>query len=529
MPGRNGDYNASANNLSETSCLSQDHTQNKFNDYPIHHSTQQSPFSNCMLGDLRTPKHSIHHNIAGLLPPINLGSEFNGFSNSSKKPITAGSCNESGSSSSFELQTESQTRSWELDPVAEQDATDPAGFTSKSSQEGLGSNRVLSQPRSLHKTSASRELRWQAGWPGTGAHQPLIAKTEYGFISPPETGRIQCERPVTPITFSPDTPPETPDVANRSQVDDNPTSANVKARGIGSLDTKICSPITPPNSRIPTPFDRITSSTCFLKPSCRAAPAMTQLDPSTATIVEDLEVMLADFPITTLRLNTAVVRRIRSVIPSRSTSRTSTQHRSSTAPHSRYSPYRPLSSHPTSPWSPPHANPTTDMNPSRNPSADPTTFALRTIFPTARPHHLDSLQATYLALHYIINIPATEFSAASSSETAASPFTTAVMHSRSSSVVSNVPPKARAMLGLDSPLRSPTTSPTRSWFRASSPELDMDVKTRLENVRLLLEASVKKLLGEIEGRPLGKADDALMRAVGEVVRMGERRSSAQAT
>ncbi|KAL8664493.1 MAG: hypothetical protein Q9202_003043 [Teloschistes flavicans] len=157
-------------------------------------------------------------------------------------------------------------------------------------------------------------------------------------------------------------------------------------------------------------------------------------------------------------------------------------------------------------------------------------FALRTIFPNARPHHLDSLQATYLALHYVIDIPPMDSSTASTSETAASQFSTVAKHSRSSSIVPDIPSKARAMLGLNSPLPSPTPlpSPAMSWFRASSYELDSGTKTRLENVQLLLEASVKKTLVEIEGRPLEKEDGAMIRAVSEVIKMGERRSSAQA-
>lgn len=83
------------------------------------------------------------------------------------------------------------------------------------------------------------------------------------------------------------------------------------------------------------------------------------------------------------------------------------------------------------------------------------------------------------------------------------------------------------MLGLDSPVRSPTPlppSPAMSWFRAQSPELDSEVKTRLENVELLLETSVRRVLDEVEERPLGESDEALVRAVGEVIKMGERKN-----
>ncbi|KAL8705942.1 MAG: hypothetical protein Q9201_000997 [Fulgogasparrea decipioides] len=351
------------------------------------------------------------------------------------------------------------------------------------------------------------------------------------------SSKTSLSQPATPAhgfpralvsAFSPDTPPETPDVPNRSKINEDPTYEDVKACGLGSLGTNVRCPITPPNSRVPTPFDKIASSACLRKHSRWAQASMTQLDPITAWILCELEVLLADFPTTVLRLNSPVVQRIRSVTSGRGQS---ARQRSSTAPHSRYSPYRPLSSHPTSPRSPRHnTDDTIQSASSQDPQADPTAFALRTIFPNARPHHLDSLQANYLALHYIVNLPSSEFVTASASDTASSPFAVAARISRSSSVVSNVPPKARAMLGLDSsPLqRSPTPpvppSPAKSWFRASSPELDSALKTRLENVELLLETSVRKVLVDIQGRALGKQDDALMRAVGEVVRMGERRS-----
>ncbi|KAL8733598.1 MAG: hypothetical protein Q9166_002007 [cf. Caloplaca sp. 2 TL-2023] len=256
---------------------------------------------------------------------------------------------------------------------------------------------------------------------------------------------------------------------------------------------------------------------------------MTQLDPLTAWILQELEALLADFPLTVLRLNSPVINRIRAATSGVSVPDPSARHHSSAAPHSRYSPYRPLSSHPMSPQLPLRKDQTSrPTNLSRGPQPDPTVFALRAIFPQARPHHLDSLQATYLALHYIVNLPSSDFAAASTSDVAASPFTSSTKHSRSSSLVSNVPPKARAMLGLDSPVRSPTPlpSPVVSWFRAKSPELDSDVKSRIENVELLLETSVRKILIEVEGRPLEKQDDALLRAVGEVINMGERRNGA---
>ena len=46
-------------------------------------------------------------------------------------------------------------------------------------------------------------------------------------------------------------------------------------------------------------------------------------------------------------------------------------------------------------------------------------------------------------------------------------------------------------------------------------------KERMETLQISLRISVRGLLGEIEGRRLGKRDESLVRAVGEVVRYGE--------
>ncbi|KAI4239677.1 MAG: hypothetical protein LQ349_000151 [Xanthoria aureola] len=252
---------------------------------------------------------------------------------------------------------------------------------------------------------------------------------------------------------------------------------------------------------------------------------MTQLDLSTAWILQELELLLADFPLTALRLQSPVIKRLRAQISGVSMADPSARNPCSTAPYSRYSPYRPLASHPMSPQSLLHRDQSSGATyPPPVAQADPTSIALRTIFPQARPHHLDSIQATYLALQFIVNLPSSGFAVASPSDATASPPTTSAKHSRSSSIASSIPRKARAMLGLDSPVRSPSpvASPAVSWYRASSPELDLDVKARLENVELLLETSVRRLLVEIEGRPLRKTDDALIKAVGEVIKMGER-------
>ncbi|KAL8772052.1 MAG: hypothetical protein Q9209_002718 [Squamulea sp. 1 TL-2023] len=527
--------------------------------------------------------HSLQSNPAELLPPINLATQSSRRSLQTSEPSQTHPFIESVSFLPVDSYSSPKILEYDLAPDSPTATKSDPPFP----QRPFVCYDTSWRRPSLHKSSGSRELRHRAGWPLIGPRHTVHAGNNvltYRPTGSPEISSIHREQPCTPplkprfwieaqsrqeiveeaqvttvtsppkprlvtisprtpsskkissqpITpqifpralvsaFSPDTPPETPDVANRSDEEAEPTRHGFEEQRLASLDTKICYPFTPPHSRVTTPFDKIEflASACLQDRSSWVSPTMAQLDPSTAWILEELEVLLADFPMIALRLNSPVSNRIRAATSGISVSDASARHRSSPAPHSRYSPYRPLSSHPTSTQSP--------LRRDRPPQANTTAFALQTIFPQARHHHLDSLQATYLALQFITNIPSSDFAIASASDTAASPFTTSIDHSRSSSLVSNVPPKARAMLGLDSPVQSPfpiASSPATSWFRASSPELDSDVKARLENVELLLETSVRKILVEIEGRPMGKPDDALVRAVGEVIRMGERRNSA---
>ena len=127
--------------------------------------------------------------------------------------------------------------------------------------------------------------------------RPISTKTSSQPMTPLSTPRALVS------AFSPDTPPETPDVADPSKGDAGPTYQSVTKQRLTSLDTKISDPFTPPNSRIPTPLDRFdkishSASACLQDHSCWAPPTMTQLDPSIAWVLQELEVLLADFPTT---------------------------------------------------------------------------------------------------------------------------------------------------------------------------------------------------------------------------------------
>lgn len=336
------------------------------------------------------------------------------------------------------------------------------------------------------------------------------------------------DRPALVSAFSPDTPSETPHVTNRNnEVNDIPTSPPGNEHVAAGLDTELDCPITPPSSIISTPCDEINSSACLRKHSRWVPSTMTQLDPLIAWILQELEVLLADFPRTTLRVNSPVIDGIRSSTLTPAISERPARNRSSTAPHSRYSLFRPVTYKIVGVQSPIERDPTPQSHRAlRNTVPSQAALALRAVFPNARPHHLDSLHATFIALHFIIHFPSLKHISAPASDAAVSPDTASPKHSRSSSVASNIPAKARAMLGMDSPIPlSPLSpSPAKSWFRVSTPELDPEVKMRLENVEILLESSIRKILVEIEGRPLGKQDDALVRAVGEVIKLSEHRA-----
>lgn len=202
MPRQNGDKNDSAMESLGPPCSLHDHTQTKFSEYPVHWSMHEFPTLNDLLGDLKATEHTFHQNIAGLLPPINLGSKPNGFHISSEEVAAARSSKESNSSSNFEVGAKSSARPWGSRSVAQQIAADPTGPAPKTSRTALGSNGILSQqpPRSPYNFSTSSKLRQQAGWPGAGERQPLNAKAECGRRTPLDFGRIQCKQLVTPVS-----------------------------------------------------------------------------------------------------------------------------------------------------------------------------------------------------------------------------------------------------------------------------------------------------------------------------------------
>ena len=318
-------------------------------------------------------------------------------------------------------------------------------------------------------------------------------------------------------------------------------------------------PYTPPTSRISTPRTQNTVR--------RAVPVSTVSRPWESVswetpfydnrdriehVVGELEAALNNYPTARLYLDSPIIQSIR-LLDEASASSPHALCRTplASAPHSRYSILRPLSSHAPTPQSAPAyrgvqyrgnaatprvgpSQPSSMCAPPCFPAArdSATSTALRVIFPKAPAALLDSLQATYIALNYISSCHL-----ASPSPTSKRPSTPSPTSSLRS--VSSISVKALATLGIVTPGRSSTAG--TSWLRSASPDNDTaaaaaanrketrKLNERSEHLQVNLRLLVRGLLGEIEGRRLGKKDENLVRAVGEVVRCGEKASQGAAT
>ncbi|KAF6233668.1 hypothetical protein HO173_008225 [Letharia columbiana] len=231
--------------------------------------------------------------------------------------------------------------------------------------------------------------------------------------------------------------------------------------------------------------------------------APVQLQPSEFTyrIITELEASVASIPQVNLQLDSPVIFQICLPAGQRRVPRETPP-----GPPSRYSNFNgPLSSHPT------HSAPKFPLQAASGQDfpVPPTIMrSLHIIFPHASSQLLSSLQATYLALHYIsaIHLP--------SPSSCSPPISSVETHSPLSPNMSYIPAKARAMLGLQTPTTRPglpsswTRSETRGW------------RERIEDLECKLRSEVVRFIRMCEGSDLGK-NDALVRAVGQVVSIGQ--------
>ena len=217
-----------------------------------------------------------------------------------------------------------------------------------------------------------------------------------------------------------------------------------------------------------------------------------QLSKLTSWIITRLEAAVAGNPPGNLRLDNPVILQICVPAEQRGVPRQTPP----VLPFGRSNFNGPLSSHPT------HSSFNAEY-PQTSPVSLTNLRSLSTIFPYASLEVLSSLQATYIALHYVstINLPSLvpcSFSL---------PYTKT--HSPLSSM-SYIPAKARAMLGLQTPTARPglpacwIRSDTQGWWE------------RVATLEQKLRGEVVRLIGLCEGSDLGR-NEALVRAVGQVV------------
>ena len=142
------------------------------------------------------------------------------------------------------------------------------------------------------------------------------------------------------------------------------------------------------------------------------------------------------------------------------------------------------------------------------PPISTTLYALRKVFPYARTHTLESVQATSFALAYVSSICIFHDVPLSAPSIPISSYCT-VTPTKKEKLAQNVH---------SNPPRSGT-----SWLRPQTPEcLHVEVSAeRLESLTVSLNELFKKLLTEIGGSRLGAGDDTLARAVQELVKLGE--------
>lgn len=336
----------------------------------------------------------------------------------------------------------------------------------------------------------------------------------------------------------PATPPETPQSAVGLGISSRISHTEASNHKVSSIKVPPLS-LTPPNSRLATPRTRSTvrRTSNFNRQASRVEAVSRALHPfspdkgAALWVMGELEAAIHNHPTARLYLDSPIVEHIRSLCSVRS-SQGIIQERTCTgklaAPHSRYSIFRPLSSHPVAAQDAQYKSPIYCEDRHTNFLASPCNAALsalRVIFPHAPGALLDSLQATYLALNYVSSLPCPVPSASCISASRSSP-------APSGLTFSSIPRKALATLGIQAPTTSPAAG--TSWLRSETPDMkgkemkteDSSVqqqkeKERMETLQVNLRISVRGLLGEIEGRRLGKRDESLVRAVGEVVRYGE--------
>ena len=223
------------------------------------------------------------------------------------------------------------------------------------------------------------------------------------------------------------------------------------------------------------------------------ASPQSQLSELTSWIITELEASVASEPQVNLQLDSPVILQL--CLPAGQ--RRVPKKTASTLPLGCYSNFNgPLSSHPT------HSSGKLPLHVA-SPQVSPipvTNLIMRSlhdIFPYAASQVLSSLQAIYLALHYVAAIRPPSPSSCSSPSSHSMPY---------------IPSKARAMLGL----QTPTTRPSlpASWTQPETQRW----RARIEDLECKLSSEAMRVVRICQGSRLGK-DESLVRAVGQVINL----------
>lgn len=241
---------------------------------------------------------------------------------------------------------------------------------------------------------------------------------------------------------------------------------------------------------------------------CNLNPPPTLLSPlneSTTQILFDLDIILTSNA--SLHLSSPVIQKIRP-----GSAHAKQPRMPPTIPLSRFSTFKPpprtLSCQtpitpPNSASSAAHISTQTSIHSKTNPAL----HILRTIFPHAATSLLSTLHATHLAFHYVHNIPLPSEN---------------YYPEDYGTDISYIPPKARAMLGLQMPGRRPPLP--SCWVK---PYVEgRGWRERIEKVKCGLRRELGRVLGECAGCDLAVlVKEVMVRAVGEVIRLVEQREA----
>ena len=300
------------------------------------------------------------------------------------------------------------------------------------------------------------------------------------------------QNPKLVSAFSPDTPPDTPDaVDNGENLRDVLATMGISQKALEKETLDTPRPITPPRTpsvassrALSQSRERQSTSTIPYDVIPKSYRSFSVRAKQLPWIISQLEDSVADFPLTMLQPNAAVILELRKQRAPRFPCQSSPQ--TSPASRSRSSHFRPRHSRSSSLQFSPQLH---QYDYYQSAELDDSQLQpLRNIFPRTTDAFRCSLFATLLALNHVSELLISAFPPTSRQF----PF--------------KVPEKARSRLGIRLP------------FRTSSTLERSQVRFRIERLLEGLQMCARKMIETMGGPALGNGDEALLKAVVEVVR-----------